>query len=256
MRKALGVMFLGLVAAAATLFWLHPAALVPEHSSGTAPEAGVDPQLVREHAELMRRVAALEEQMNQRVSDEAANTAALRLQQERMAANASGDFNQGADGGASVSTVEPRVSGLTVEAVAAAAAGRPVNAPPSLVGLRAEPGQVLVMRVTGSAAGTVWGSDTYTDDSPIAAAAVHSGALCVGETGTLMLTLQPGTDSYPAVPRNGISSHSFGAWGRGYIFYSLEVERLHRLTRGRSAERTAASGAAVVSYGTIPLSRK
>jgi len=80
---------------------------------------------------------------------------------------------------------------------------------------------VLVMRVTGSTAGTVWGSDTYTDDSSIAAAAVHSGVLRVGETGTLMLTLQPGTDSYPAVTRNGISSQSFGAWGRGYIIQRL-----------------------------------
>ena len=40
----------------------------------------------------------------------------------------------------------------------------------------------LVCEVTGSSQGTVWGTDLYTDDSSIPAAAVHAGVLKDGET--------------------------------------------------------------------------
>jgi hypothetical protein len=112
--------------------------------------------------------------------------------------------------------------GLTVASVAAAAAtGRPLTAPPNLSGMQAEPGQTLVFRVTGANEGPVWGTDTYTDDSSIAAAAVHAGLLRPGETGTIMVTVQTGFQSYPASSRNGISSSDYGAWGRSFTILRL-----------------------------------
>ena len=52
------------------------------------------------------------------------------------------------------------------------------------------------------AAGTVWGSDVYTDDSTLAAAAVHAGAVGAGETGLVKVTILPGESSYDASTRN------------------------------------------------------
>jgi hypothetical protein len=87
--------------------------------------------------------------------------------------------------------------------------------------MQAEPGQTLVFRVTGANEGPVWGTDTYTDDSSIAAAAVHAGLLRPGETGTIMVTVQTGFQSYPASSRNGISSSDYGAWGRSFTILRL-----------------------------------
>jgi hypothetical protein len=120
-----------------------------------------------------------------------------------------------------------RISGpndgpLTAEAVAvAASSGAPLIAPANLSGVQATTGQVLVFRVTGSTDGTVWGSDVYTDDSSIGAAAVHAGLLRPGETGTLMLTVQNGYPSYSASSRNGIESQSFGEWQRSFTMLRL-----------------------------------
>ncbi len=239
MRKILGWLAVGLVVAVATIFWQRPTAFFPEHSRSSPLAAGTDPVLAREHAAIMQRVAALEEQMNrrtlelaslnQRVSEATASDAGARLLAQRLAANAGG--GAGAPPGVMVQVqgerqelpgMGPGGSRLTVESVAAAAAaGQPVSAPPNLLGLEAKAGQVLVFRVTGAAQGSVWGSDIYTDDSSIAAAAVHSGVLRPGETGTLMLTLQAGNESYPAVLRNGIASMNFGAWDRGYVIQRL-----------------------------------
>ncbi len=49
--------------------------------------------------------------------------------------------------------------------------------PANLVGYRNRAGQSLQFSVTGSTAGPVWGTNIYTDDSSVAAAAVHAGVV-------------------------------------------------------------------------------
>jgi len=49
----------------------------------------------------------------------------------------------------------------------------------------AQLGTIYSVTLTGSTSGTIWGSGTYTDDSDIAAAAVHSGVLANGATNTV-----------------------------------------------------------------------
>jgi hypothetical protein len=93
--------------------------------------------------------------------------------------------------------------------------------PGTLVGHRAEVGKTLLFEVTGSDSGAVWGTDIYTDDSSLAAAAVHAGAVAAGQKGVVKVTVLPGQDSYPGSPRNGVTSGSWGNW-----VGSFRVERV------------------------------
>jgi hypothetical protein len=72
------------------------------------------------------------------------------------------------------------------------------------------------VKVTGSGEGTVWGTDVYTDDSPIDVAAVHAGFVTVGDSGEVLLTVEEGRESYASSERHGISSAPFHAFDGSY----------------------------------------
>jgi hypothetical protein len=90
--------------------------------------------------------------------------------------------------------------------------------PGSLAGLPAHPvGTQLLFDVTGDASGMVWGSDVYTHDSELAAAAVHAGALRDGERGVVRVTLVDTLNvAFTGSYRNGVESESFGPWPVGF----------------------------------------
>lgn len=68
-------------------------------------------------------------------------------------------------------------------------------------------GQRVHYRVTGSAAaGSIWGTDTYTLDSNIATTAVHAGVLADGEEGIVTLTIVPAITNFVGTDRNGVLS--------------------------------------------------
>jgi hypothetical protein len=77
------------------------------------------------------------------------------------------------------------------------------------------------LTLTGSSSGKIWGTDIYTDDSDIATAAVHAKALNAGETGTVLITMLPGQNSYSGSARNGVTSKDFKSWHGSY-----RIERL------------------------------
>lgn len=87
---------------------------------------------------------------------------------------------------------------------------------PDLQSLRNTPGAVLYIAQTGSAAGQVWGTDTYTDDSSLAGAAVHARALRDGEYGIVKVTIAPAQDTYAASTRNGVTSQKHGPSGGSF----------------------------------------
>src|SRR5262249_15208636 len=60
--------------------------------------------------------------------------------------------------------------------------------------------------------GSVWGTDIYTDDSPLAAVAVHAGVLQVGQKGVVKVTILPGQQSYTGSTRNGVTTGNWKAW--------------------------------------------
>jgi hypothetical protein len=70
--------------------------------------------------------------------------------------------------------------------------------------------------------GTVWGTDVYTDDSSICAAARHAGVV-LAEGGTVRLRAAPGQSRYPASRRNGISTSSWDRWDGSFVFTSAVV---------------------------------
>ena len=96
--------------------------------------------------------------------------------------------------------------------------GTAPTAPASLTSYRNKVGQTFEFTVTGSAAGSVWGTDVYTDDSNVAKAAVHAGVVGVGETKTVTVSILAGQSSYAASMRNGIATNSWGSWVGSYSF--------------------------------------
>jgi beta-lactamase regulating signal transducer with metallopeptidase domain len=70
--------------------------------------------------------------------------------------------------------------------------------------------------ITGTTEGTVWGTNVYTDDSTVGAAAVHAGLLKNGESGQLRIVPMPGRDHYDSSTRNGVTSQPWGQWGGSF----------------------------------------
>jgi LCCL domain len=84
--------------------------------------------------------------------------------------------------------------------------------PGTVVNLRGQNGKVFFFEVTGAQKGAVWGTDVYTDDSSLAAAAVHAGILKVGHKAVVKVTILPGEQKYGGSMRNGITTTDFGAF--------------------------------------------
>lgn len=70
-------------------------------------------------------------------------------------------------------------------------------------------GKTYVFRVTGAASGSLWGTETYTLDSTLAAAAVHYGVLKVGQTGNVKVTILGPMVGFVGSTRNGLTSSNY-----------------------------------------------
>jgi hypothetical protein len=88
--------------------------------------------------------------------------------------------------------------------------------PGNMIGLCEQSGQTYYFRVDGQDTGSVWGTDIYTGDSALAAAAVHAGAVALGETKVVKVTVVEPLQHYQGSIRNGISSYEFGPYGTAY----------------------------------------
>ena len=87
-------------------------------------------------------------------------------------------------------------------------------APDALAGHEgAEPGRTLLFEVTGRTDGVVWGTDVYTADSRLAAAAVHAGVVRVGERALVRVSLLDGADQFfEGTDRYGVQSNDYPAF--------------------------------------------
>ncbi len=84
------------------------------------------------------------------------------------------------------------------------------DAPSSMHGLCDTKGATYYFRIKGATEGQVWGTDTYTRDSALSAAAVHCGLLKVDEIAVLRVTVVPALESYPGTTRNGVTTSDYG----------------------------------------------
>ena len=90
------------------------------------------------------------------------------------------------------------------------------DAPERIMDLCDTPGATYYFRVTGTTQGMVWGTDTYTGDSMLAAAAVHAGAIKAEETGVIKVTVVNPLAQYHGSVRHGVTTHDFGRFGTAY----------------------------------------
>jgi LCCL domain len=60
--------------------------------------------------------------------------------------------------------------------------------------------------------GSVWGTDTYTTDSSICTAAVHSGRIQLQTGGVVQIQIAPGMPRYQGTVRGGIASFNFASY--------------------------------------------
>lgn len=70
----------------------------------------------------------------------------------------------------------------------------------------------------GGTLDTVWGTETYTDDSSVCSAAVHVGLITVEDGGKVTIEIQPGQAIYEAGEANGVTSQYYGAWTGSFTF--------------------------------------
>ena len=59
----------------------------------------------------------------------------------------------------------------------------------------------------------VWGTDVYSDDSSVCAAAIHAGAI-TDQGGKALFDFLPGQPSYEPSNRGGVVSKHWGSWSR------------------------------------------
>lgn len=85
---------------------------------------------------------------------------------------------------------------------------------------RAQAGQTLsfVCPANDGSKARLYGTDTYTDDSAICAAAIHAGVLKPGRAGVVTIRVGDGAKAFKGSERNGIKSLDYGAWGYSYSF--------------------------------------
>jgi hypothetical protein len=103
----------------------------------------------------------------------------------------------------------------------AAASGPPLC--PSALSVNRELPTPFTCRCTAEAthAGSVWGTDVYTDDSSLCAAAVHAGV--IDDEGGLITALRAeGRQVYAGTSRHGIRSSDYGAYQSSIRFQSRE----------------------------------
>ncbi|MFP2908221.1 M57 family metalloprotease [Pyxidicoccus sp. 3LFB2] len=137
-----------------------------------------------------------------------------------------------ATGGTVIVTIQPGQSsytgttrnGITTYSYGAWAGSFSVSGttpPPSscssynFISYRGQNGTQIRCSCPAGSTGTVWGTDLYTDDSSVCAAAVHAGVI-TATGGNVRVTIQPGQSSYTGTTRNGITTYSYGAWAGSF----------------------------------------
>jgi microcompartment protein CcmL/EutN len=66
-------------------------------------------------------------------------------------------------------------------------------------------------------AGTIYGTRIYTDDSSICTAAAHAGVITLERGGRVTIEIRGGRSSYESTTRHGITSASWGEYGRSFV---------------------------------------
>jgi hypothetical protein len=77
-------------------------------------------------------------------------------------------------------------------------------------------GKTFTFTVTGAANGSLWGTEMYTLDSTLAAAAVHMGVLKIGQTGNVKVVIMGPSVGFIGSTRNGLTSSPYQNYPGAY----------------------------------------
>ncbi len=69
----------------------------------------------------------------------------------------------------------------------------------------------------GTGAGSVYGSDLYTDDSPVCGAGVHAGRISFAGGGPVVIEIRPGAASYASTTRYGVTTNAYAAYDGSFV---------------------------------------
>ncbi|MFN3853787.1 MAG: LCCL domain-containing protein [Phreatobacter sp.] len=95
------------------------------------------------------------------------------------------------------------------------------DAPATMHGLCEQVGAIYYFRVTGVTEGQLWGTDIYSGDSTIGAAAVHQGLLKPGEAKVLRVTVVTPPDHFPGTTRHGVTSTEYGRYPYAWVLSAI-----------------------------------
>lgn len=87
--------------------------------------------------------------------------------------------------------------------------------PNGMIAFQGQFGKVYKFRITANPGGAVWGTNTYTLDSYLPAAAVHAGALKAGETGVVKVRMIQSPNIFVGSQQNGVMSNGYGQYPSG-----------------------------------------
>lgn len=108
-----------------------------------------------------------------------------------------------------------KIGATTVGDDVVAAAAAPAN----MMAFQHQFGKEMVGSITGTQPGAqgsgVWGTDIYTLDSSIAAAAVHAGVVQPGQTAVVKVRVVASPPQFVSSTRNGVSSTGYGNYPAG-----------------------------------------
>ena len=117
---------------------------------------------------------------------------------------------------------------------------------PDMSKYRSKKNEMVKIRVTGRASGTIYGKNTgngYSDNSDLATAAVHAGFLKPGQTGTLFVRIKGPEDSHEAVLSNDVQSRKYGKSGGTFkIFRSRDTTPINNSPSGNNGSSNKNSG--------------
>ena len=105
--------------------------------------------------------------------------------------------------------------GTEMDLIVTGAVSGPPAAPVPLPPPGGVPPGLVIPLPAGPAAASVWGTDVYTIDSSVAAAAVHAGAVKPGQSVTVRVRILLSPPSFVGTARNGIASQSYNVYPPG-----------------------------------------
>ena len=90
-----------------------------------------------------------------------------------------------------------------------------IPAPATMDSYGQQYGKVFTFKLTGNVQGSVWGTNVYTLDSALQAAAIHAGVLKPGQTATVRVRIIQSPQQFVASQQNGVNAAAYGVYSTG-----------------------------------------